>query len=451
MRRHFIAGIVDYGYNCLQMGKEEQSMGIVIKNVVVDEEGSVKSVNLRIEDGFISAVTEEAIQELLGDTVIDGKGKFALPGFVNAHTHIPMSLFRGLADDISLDTWLHDHIWPAEKRLTDDDVYWGSLLSLAEMLRSGTTQIADMYFHTDSIARAVSEAGMRGTLSYGIVAHRLDQHGKDEISKAHEVVKDYHGSSHGRIRTAISPHAIYTCGRDVWRAATALAREEHVPLHIHLCETRAEVEWSMKNWGHSPVTALDDLGVFSVPTIAAHCVHVNEEEIRLLAQRSVTAVHCPKSNAKLGNGHAPVVSLLSAGVNVALGTDGAASNNSQDMLEEMRMASLLQKAALEDPTALPARQVARMATENGADALGMGAHRIAVGEDADIVLVRLDGVDTVPTYEPFSALVYAAHARNVTDVLVAGEFLLRDGELLTIDEERVKYEVVNRFGSIAPN
>ena len=428
-------------------------MGIVIKNVVaaVGKSGSTKSVNLRLEKGLISAVTENTLPIQPGDTVVDGEGKFALPGFVNAHTHIPMSLFRGLADDISLDTWLRDHIWPAEKRLTDDDVYWGSLLSLAEMIKSGTTQISDMYFHTDAIAHAVGEARIRGTLSYGIVADRLDQHGKDEISKAREVVQNYQNASGGRIKTAISPHAIYTCGPDVWKAATELAREEHVPLHIHLCETRSEVEWSIKNWGKTPVLALDELGVFSVPTIAAHCVHVSEEEILVLAQRSVTAVHCPKSNAKLGNGHAPVVSLLSAGVNVALGTDGAASNNSQDMIEEMRMASLLQKGLLGDPTALPARQVMMMATRNGADALGTGTREIAVGEDADIVLVNLDGVGTVPAYDPFSALVYAAHACDVTDVLVAGEFLLRDRRLLTIDEEKVKYEVVHRFGRITSN
>jgi len=428
------------------------SIGIVIKNViaVVGDPATVKAVDVRIENGMISAVAEQPLPVSADDIVVDGQGRLALPGMVNAHTHLPMSLFRGLADDVSLDTWLHKHIWPAEKRLTPDDVYWGSLLSLAEMIKAGTTQVADMYFHTDSIARAVNEAHMRATLSYGIVADELDQHGKDELSKARSVIEHWEGASHGRIKTAVSPHAIYTCGRDVWTAAVDLARQKDVPLHIHLAETRDEVAWATQNWGQTPVIALDSIGVFSVPTIAAHCVHVTAQEMEILAQRAVTAVHCPKSNAKLGNGHAPVVSLLNAGVNVALGTDGAASNNSQDMIEEMRMASLLQKACLEDPTALPAQEAAMMATRNGAQAFGMGARNIAAGEDADIVLIDLSGVDAMPAYDPFSALVYAGHASDVTDVIVAGEFLLRNRELLTIDEERVKYEVNRRFGKASP-
>jgi len=435
------------------MGKEELSMGIVIKNVIaaVGDPATAKAVNLRIENGVISAVDEQPLPLSAGDTVVDGQGRFALPGMVNAHTHLPMSLFRSLADDVSLDTWLHKHIWPAEKRLTPDDVYWGSLLSLAEMIKGGTTQVADMYFHTDSIARAVSEVHMRATLSYGIVAGKLDEHGKDELGKARAAIERWHGASGGRIRTAVSPHAIYTCGMDVWTAAVDLAQRKHVPLHIHLSETRAEVAWAKEKWGDTPVAALDKLGVFSVPTIAAHCVHVTAQEMEILARRAVTVVHCPKSNAKLGNGHAPVVSLLNAGVNVALGTDGAASNNSQDMIEEMRMASLLQKEHLEDPTVLPAQEAAIMATRNGAEALGMGARRIAVGEDADIVLVDLSGVDTIPAYDPFSALVYAGHGSDVTDVIVAGEYLLRDRKLLTIDEERVKYEIGRRIGRLSAN
>ena len=441
------------GYNFHQMGKDKLPMGIVIKSVIaaVGDPATAKTVDLRIDNGVITAVDEQPLPSSTDDMIVDGRGRFALPGMINAHTHLPMSLFRGLADDVTLDTWLNRYIWPAEKRLTDDDVYWGSLLSLAEMIKSGTTQVADMYFHTDSIARAVTDAHMRAVLSYGIVAGELDEHGKNELRKAQEVINRWEGASSGRIRTAVSPHAIYTCGKDVWTAAVDLAQQKHVPLHIHLSETREEVTWAKEKWGETPVRALDKLGVFSVPTIAAHCVHVTEQEIQILADRRITAVHCPKSNAKLGNGHAPVVSLLKAGVNVALGTDGAASNNSQDMIEEMRMASLLQKAQLENPTVLPAREVTMMATRNGADALGMGARRIAVGEDADVVLVDLSGVDTVPAYNPFSALVYAGHASDVTDVIVAGEYLLRDRKLLTIDEERVKYEIGRRFGRLAAN
>ncbi len=428
-------------------------MGIIIKNVIAltGKGKSTKSVNLRIEDKVVSAVSNRSFIASSNFQVIDGQGKLAFPGMVNAHTHVPMSLFRGLADDLPLSSWLRNHIWPAEKRLTNEDVYWGSLLSLAEMIKSGTTTIADMYFYTDSIAQAVSKAHMRALLSYGIIADKLDSQGKGELSAARDVIEQWQGASQELIKTAVSPHAIYTCGSDVWEAAVALAREKNVPLHTHLAETKEEIAWSLDNLGHTPVKALYKLGVFSVPTIAAHCVHINEEEIEILADQGVTAVHCPKSNAKLGNGNAPVVSLQAAGVNVALGTDGAASNNSQDMIEEMRMASLLQKASSEDPTALPAWEVTRMATSNGAKALGMGAHQIAVGEDADIILVDLSGVDTMPAYEALSALVYAGHGCDVTDVMVAGEFLMKDRKLVTIDEEEVRYEVARRFRRLSAN
>jgi 5-methylthioadenosine/S-adenosylhomocysteine deaminase len=434
-------------------GREEEPMGIIINNVVasIGKQRSIKRVNLRIENKVISGVSESVLPAASDFTVIDGEGKFAFPGMVNAHSHLPMSLFRGLADDLPLSSWLKDHIWPAEKKLTKEDVYWGSLLSLAEMIRSGTTMIADMYFHTDSIAKAVSEAHMRALLSYGIIADKLNTHGKGELSIARAVIDQWEGASEGLIRAAVSPHAIYTCGKDVWQATLDLAREKSVPLHTHLAETREELSWSVDNLGDTPVKALNKLGVFSAPTIAAHCVHVTTEEIEILADRKVTVVHCPKSNAKLGNGNAPVVSLQTAGVNVALGTDGAASNNSQDMIEEMRMASLLQKAYSEDPTSLPAWQVARMATTNGARALGMGANEIAIGEDADIILVNLSGVDTLPVHDPLSTLVYAGHGCDVTDVIVAGEFLLRNRELVTIDEERVRYEVAKRFRKLSTN
>ncbi len=435
------------------MEREEEAMGIIINNVIASmgEGKSANSVNLRIEDKVISAISERPFVGSSNFKVIDGQGKFAFPGMVNAHTHVPMSLLRGLADDLPLSAWLRDHIWPAEKKLSKEDIYWGSLLGLAEMIKSGTTAIADMYFYTNSVAKAVGNAHMRALLSYGIIADKLDSHGKGELSAARNVIDQWEGASQGLIKTAVSPHAIYTCGRDIWDAAVGLAQEKNVPLHTHLSESREEIKWSLDNLGHTPVTALYKLGVFSVPTIAAHCVHIDEEEVGILAEKGVTVVHCPKSNAKLGNGNAPVVSLQAAGVNVALGTDGAASNNSQDMIEEMRIASLMQKAFSQDPTTLPAWEVVRMATSNGAKALGMGAHQIAVGEDADMILVDLSGVDTMPAYEVIPALVYAGHGRNVTDVMVAGEFLMRDRELVTIDEDRVCYEVARRCKRLSAN
>jgi 5-methylthioadenosine/S-adenosylhomocysteine deaminase len=430
-------------------------LGIILKNVVAGADKAAKVIQLRIEGATISAISEEELPLRPDETVIDGGGKLVLPGFVNAHTHLPMVLVRGLADDLLLRVWLEEHIWPIEKDLSPEDVYWGTLFGLAEMIRGGTTTCADMYFHTDAIGRAVEEVGVRALLSCGIIAGRLDVHGKREMKKAEEAITHWEGAANGRIRTAISPHAIYTCGETVWHAAIDLAGKYAVPLHTHLAESAEETEWCQENLGLRPVPALDRIGAFSIPTasiptLVAHCVQVDEEDIKLLAEREVTVIHCPKSNAKLGNGIAPLAAMRAAGVRIALGTDGAATNNSLDMIEEMRMATLLGKGIEEDPTALPASDVVEMATRGGAEALGMGAKRLAVGEPADLVLIDLDSIRTLPAYDPFSALVYAAHAEDVTDVIVAGRFLLKDKELLTIDEERVKHEVkriAKRYGN----
>ncbi len=416
-------------------------MGIILRNIVTGAEKEAKVIQLRIERETISAISEEELPLRADDTVIDGGRKLVLPGFVNAHTHLPMVLFRGLADDLLLRVWLEEHIWPIEKDLHPEEVYWGVLFGLAEMIHGGTTTCADMYFHTDAIGRAVEEVGVRALLSCGIIAERLDAHGKRELKKAEEAITHWEGAANGRIRTAVSPHAIYTCGEPVWHAAIDLAGKYAVPIHTHLAESAEETKWCQKNLGLRPVPALDRIGAFSVPALVAHCVRVDKADIRLLAERGVTVVHCPKSNAKLGNGIAPLAAMRAAGVRVALGTDGAATNNSLDMIEEMRMATLLEKGIEEDPTALPARDVVEMATRVGAEALGMGTKRLAVGEPADLVLIDLDSIRTLPAYDPFSALVYAAHVEDVTDVIVAGRFLLKDKELLTIDEERVKHEV----------
>jgi len=418
-------------------------MRIVLRDVmaVIDGAATTKLTNLQIDGTRISAISEDPFPTDICDEVIDGKGKLAIPGLVNAHTHLPMVLFRGLAEDIPLKTWLEDYIWPIERTLQPEEVYWASLLGLAEMIRTGTTLFADMYFHSDEIGRAVEEVGLRVLLSYGIIAPELDTRGKAELGKAEDLINRWEGAGDGRIKAAVSPHTVNTCGVEVWAAAIELAQKHGVPLHTHLAESQEEVARCQEEKGATPVATLDRLGAFSVPTIAAHCVHVNGDDITLFADRGVSVAHCPKSNAKLGNGIAPIAAMRRAGVTVALGTDGAASNNSLDMIEEMRMSGLLAKASTGDPTALPAREVVKMATQAGAKALGTTLGTLAVGQQADIVIIDLDWVHTLPNYDPFSGLVYAAHGYDVTDVLVAGRFLLRNGELVTIDEAKVKHEV----------
>ncbi len=416
-------------------------MGIVLKGIAaaLGEALTVKRVDIRIEGNKIEKISESPLPVAPADELVSGEGKLAIPGFVNLHTHLPMVLFRGAADDLPLEEWLRDRIWPLEARLTDEAVYWGSLLGLAEMIRSGTTAFSDMYFHLDAIERAVAESGMRAVLSYGIIAAELDAHGKEELARAEETVKRLKDGEE-RMKAAVAPHSIYTCGREVWKRAVELALEQEVPIHTHLSETQTEVADCYVRHRMSPVELLQEWGGFSAPTIAAHCVHVTPSDVDILARHRVTVAHCPRSNAKLGNGIAPISRLRSAGVNVGIGTDGAASNNSLDMASELRFAALSAKAASGDPTIIPAQEAVQMATVAGARALGLEG-TIAEGNRADIAIVDLEQVETIPTSDPLSSLVYSAGRGAVTDVVVDGRFLMRDRSLTTIDEDRVKYEV----------
>ena len=419
-------------------------MQAILKHVAAIDaaHSDLRCVDLRISEDRISAISEEPLPVKAGERVIDGRGKLAFSGFLNAHTHLPMVLLRGLGDDLPLKRWLKECIWPLEKRLDAADIYWASLLGLAEMIRSGTTRFADMYFYIDEIGRAVEEVGLRALLAYGIIAPEWDEWGKTELNRAERVIEQWGGVGGGRIQVAVGPHSIYTCGETVWRKAIDLAQKYEVPLHTHLAETEEEVTICRKERGASPVFILDQYRAFTVPIWLAHSVHVDDEDICLLAEREVKVIHCPKSNAKLGNGVAPLAAMHQAGVMLLLGTDGAASNNNLNMIEEMRFAALFQKAVLRDAVALSANDVFEMATRPGMAVWGTGA--LASGQPADVVLMNLDAVHTLPSYEAVSTLVYTANAQNITDVIVAGRYLLQNGELETIDEERVKEEVKKR-------
>ncbi len=372
------------------------------------------------------------------DQQIDGEGKLLSPGFVNAHTHLAMTLFRGKAADIPLMRWLEEEIWPAEKKLTPEDAYWFSCLGLVEMIRSGTVAFADMYFYMEETARAVEEAGLRALLSCGIIAPEKAKIAP-ELKTAEAFARAWNGAAEGRIRTALSPHAPYTCLPEVWREVTALARELGVPIHTHVAETYDEVSRMHEQTGQSPVEWLEGLGVFAVPTLAAHCVHVSEKDCNILAAHRVAAAHCPTSNAKLACGIAPVTAMLDMGVNVALGTDGAGSAGDLDMVEEMRLAALFGKLKQDDPQALPAHVVHRMATSRGAAALGWKEETgtISAGRWADGILLSRKGAHMNPGYNPLVDLIYSAGRADVDAVFVDGRFLMREGRLLTLDEERI--------------
>lgn len=383
---------------------------------------------------------------------LDARQALVMPGLVNGHTHLPMTLFRGLADDLPLDTWLQQYIWPSEREfLSEDSVRWGSRLGAAEMLRSGVTTFCDMYFFEDVIAEAADEVGMRGIVGQGFLDFPTPQ-GLDveqNVAYAEQLIARW--QCNARIIPAVAPHALYTVSPPLLQRLHALAERHDVPLIVHLAETRSEGQQIATQYGATPVRHLANLGLLDQRLVAAHCVWVDAEEIALLARGRVGVIHNPRSNLKLADGVAPVPDMLAAGVLLGLGTDGAASNNQIDLFAEIDAATLIHKAVRLDPTAVPAAAALEMATIGGARALGL-EHLIGsleVGKRADVVLVDLEEDHLVPLYNPISHLAYAARASDVRTVLVDGQIVLDDGTLLTLDEREVRRQVRGLAGAIA--
>jgi 5-methylthioadenosine/S-adenosylhomocysteine deaminase len=372
------------------------------------------------------------------DEVLDATDAVVVPGLVNAHTHAAMTLLRGYADDKPLDAWLRDDIWPAEAELTPDDVRAGTDLAVLEMIRSGTTAFGDMYFHVPRVVDSVAEAGLRARVGHGIVTvGKETETAHDDVQESLDVAREYDGAADGRVRTAVMPHSLTTVSRDAVETCVATARDHDVPLHLHANETPDEVDPIVDDHGVSPMAYADGLGVLGAGTFLAHGVHVTDGEIDLLAERGTSVVHCPASNMKLASGMAPVQAYLDAGVNVALGTDGAASNNDLDLFDEMRDAAMLGKLSAGRADAVAAADVVDMATAAGADALGLPGGRIAPGEAADLAVVDLDAPHLTPCHDVVSNLVYAARGSDVRHTVCDGQVLMRDRDVLTMDEERV--------------
>ncbi|HBL36582.1 MAG TPA: N-ethylammeline chlorohydrolase [Firmicutes bacterium] len=398
----------------------------------------IQDAYIKIVDDKIAAVGpwQEGVADG-ADEVVDARTKLVMPGLVNTHTHAAMVLFRSLGDDYPLFTWLKEKIWPLEAKLTAEDVYNGTRLAINEMLLSGTTTFADQYFFMDRVADAVDEAGIRAVLSRGILGS--DEEVERKLEEAVEQGKKWKGKAEGRVTAMLGPHSPYTLTPAALRQIVTAARHYQLSLHIHVAETRDELEEIGKDYGKRPVAYLVDQGVFSRPVLLAHGVWLDEGEISFLAKQKVAIAHNPSSNLKLASGIAPVVQLQKAGVQVSLGTDGAASNNRLDMFTELRTASLLHKVSNQDPTVVPAEMALRMATINGARALGLGDQigSLEPGKKADLILIDLERSHLTPCFNPVSLMVYSARGSDVSDVMVNGQWLVKEGKLVKWDEHEV--------------
>ncbi|PSP38741.1 S-adenosylhomocysteine deaminase [Halobacteriales archaeon QH_7_65_31] len=409
---------------------------------VLRPDHTVERADIRVDtDGRIEAVGD--LDRTDRDQSLDASGALVTPGLVNAHGHAAMTLLRGYADDKPLDAWLREDIWPMEAALSGADIAAGARLAAAEMIRSGTTAFADMYFHVPELVDVIAETGLRARVGHGVVTvGKDDESAAADVREALDVAAEYDGTADGRVRTAVTPHAPHTVGTDAIETLVAGAREHEVPLHFHFNETEAYLD--PDETGERSGAYADRLGLLGESSWVAHGVHLTGEEIDQLADTDTAVAHCPASNMKLASGLAPVKQLREAGVTVALGTDGAASNNDLDMFDEMRDAAMVGKLAAEDASAVPADAVVEMATQGGAEALGLPGGQIAEGEPADLAVVDLSGAHLTPEHDLVSHLAYAARGSDVRHTVCDGAVLMRDGELLTLDAERVKREAEER-------
>jgi len=397
-----------------------------------------------VEGGKISYVGDKAPAETAA-RVVSGSRRLLMPGLINSHSHLPMSLLRGYADDYRLQEWLFDHIFPAESKLDERCVAAGIRLGLSESIRFGIVSSTDMYFHLPQIAEAVIESGAKANITNPLLCLDMDKFDfeKDRGTvENRETLSRFKGKGDGRLVMDAGIHAEYTSGPAAWRKCAAFAAENNLRLQIHLSETQSEHEACIKKYGKTPAAILSENGVFSRKVTAAHCCWLSEGDMDILASAGATAAHCPVSNLKLSAGAAQVVKMQERGINVALGTDGACSNNNMDMFEEIKTAALLQKYLTKDPSALPAYEAIKLATVNGA--IGQGREKetgkIAPGYDADMIMLNTDSPHLFPLYDPCSAVAYAARGSDVCMTMVQGKILYENGEYKTLDIEKIRRE-----------
>jgi 5-methylthioadenosine/S-adenosylhomocysteine deaminase len=427
-------------------------MKYVFKNAMVltmnNNTEVLKSCDVLIENDIISGIGNLNNEQIQGARIIDASGKLLMPGLINGHCHVPMTLLRNYADDMSLQTWLFEHIFPTEEKLIGDDIYYGSLLGIMELIASGTTCFIDMYDHMNDLAKAVEESGIRAHLSRGMINTSDGPDFSDDarLNETIDFYKKWNGAANGRITGAFAPHAIYTCSPAYIKAISEAAKKYEAPIHVHLDETLVEHEDCLKKYGKTPTQHLYDLGIFEHKTVAAHCVWITEEDIKIMVDNNVTMTHNPSSNLKLASGIAPVPNALRRGVNVILGTDGASSNNNLNMFEEINLAALIHKGVNQNPLLINAAEALRMATVNGAAALGMdNLGVIKEGAKADVILIDMDKPHLMPVHNVISALAYSVQGADVCLTMVDGAILYENGEFKTIDKEKVSYGIKKSY------
>ena len=404
----------------------------------------IANQDILIKDKKIEAVEKTGSLPVTPDTdIFDAGGLLAVPGFMNTHSHTPMVLFRNLAEDVSQKDWFNEYIWPMESNLTEEDVYWGMLLGMAEMIESGVTSVADHYFYVDHIARAVESAGMRANLVWAVFGHE----GEKKLDQTVDFINAFQGSADGRITTWLGPHAPYTTGPEFLKLSAQKAAKNNVGIHIHVSETANQVALSMKEFGITPVKMLKETGVLDIPTILGHCLYPQDDDFDILASSPTGVAQAPRTYLKHGSGLAPILKYLELGIPIGLATDGAASNNTMDIMEQMRLLPMYVKYKASDPTVMPLQQVVDIAFRGSAKVLKQEGKlgELKPGMFADITMIRQDGLHMTPKANPLAALVYCARATDVDSVMCDGKFLMKNRKLLTIDKEAVKKEVQGRL------
>ena len=422
-------------------------MGIVLKSILAllpeGDRDVIRETDIYIEGSRIASIGKKP-EGFSEDKVIDGKDRFATPGLVNCHTHSYMSFMRNVADDLSFMDWLFGTIDPIEQQMTDEDTYWGACLAIIEMMKSGTTCFNDMQMNIHQTTRAVKESGMRAVISRGLVGSGNDEAGQMRLKQAYEE-RDA-AADCDRLTFMLGPHAPYTCDDGFMRIVSEEAKKNNMRIHVHLSESESEIEQIREKYHCTPIEMAAKNGLFDVPAVAAHCVQITESDMDILREKNVSVATNPASNMKLGNGFAPVPRMLEKGINVCIGTDGAASNNSLNLFHEMSLLALIHKGVAKTPQCISAGETIRIATINGAKALGLEKEigSLEEGKKADIAILNLNTPSLTPRNNLIAGLSYSANGSEVETVIIDGKVTMENRKILTMDEELV-YKKINEI------